>query len=134
MITFHDGPAHEVRLFLERAPFFLRVVLKNDGTWDALDQPGDEPAEDEQIFGYWIRPERMGRAFYDGVKDGRRHGWSSMCATYEFFVPQPKDAAMRTNERWVIWCDNQAATRTVKDRYHAWIHANTIGGENERRR
>lgn len=131
MITFNDGPAHGVHLFLERAPFFLRVVVESNGVWDALDQPGDRPSDGETIAAYWIRPERIGRAFYDGTRGGRRTGWSSMCATYEYFVPQPSDCAMRTNERWVIWCDNQATTKAVKDRYDAWVKANKREEERE---
>jgi len=105
MITFQDGPAAEVRLFLQRAPYFLRVT--DDGKrWDGLDQPNDEPSDDETLHCYRMS-KFIGRAFYDGARGGRRTGWSSMMAEYKYHEEQPPDATMRDNELWVKWTDEQ---------------------------
>jgi hypothetical protein len=104
MITFQDGPAAEAKLFLQRAPYFLRVT--DDGKkFDALDQPNDRPNENESLHCYRMS-EFYGRAFYDGTRGGRRTGWSSMVAKYKYNEEQPPDATMRDNDLWVKWTES----------------------------
>lgn len=123
MITLQDGPAHDVKLFLERAPFLLRVVLSNQGEWDALDQTTDGPSDDEHVFVYWIRPAPVGRAHYDGTRNGKRAGWFSMMATYDYCPYQPTDAEMRTTEAWDKWCEATKAVKPFATRFEAWQKA-----------
>jgi hypothetical protein len=47
-----DGPAAGAFLSLGRSPYFLRVVRKPGGKWDALDQLDDTPEPDEEIHVY----------------------------------------------------------------------------------
>jgi hypothetical protein len=85
MIRFLDGPAEGVRLSLRNAPESLRVVRAQDGTWDALDAPEDEPRLDEEIFWY-RRDSPAGIVFIDGVdpKTRRRRGWAQAVASYRY--------------------------------------------------
>jgi len=71
LIRFLDGPAEGVTLFLRSAPEVLRVVRAEDGTWDALDQPGDEPRPGETVFVY-RREGRGGVAMVDFAR-GSKH-------------------------------------------------------------
>ena len=60
MTTFLDGPAKGQRLMLKNSPQQLRVVFDvATNTWDALDQPGDEPKHSEMVFDYELK-ERKG--------------------------------------------------------------------------
>jgi hypothetical protein len=120
VITFKDGPAHGVTLFLRRAPFLLRVTCGPDGKFDALDQLADTANEDETISVYYAEPKRMGFAFYDG-KGG---GWTSIIAGYLYLTPQPPDAVMRDNAKWVAWCSEYAKTDESKRRFVEWMKAN----------
>ena len=53
MTTFLDGPAKGQNLALKASPEILRVVQDIEtGEWDALDQPGDKPRSEEQVFNY----------------------------------------------------------------------------------
>jgi hypothetical protein len=127
MITFHNGPAHGVNLSLRRAPFFLRVTYcRDDGkdVFDALDQPLDQAAENENLFLYRIRPIRMGMAFIDGTRNGKRCGWSSIITEYEYVPLQPADSTMRDNDRWVKWCEAQSLRPKVSEIFEAWKKAN----------
>jgi hypothetical protein len=133
MIRFHNGPAHGVTLFLQRAPFFLRVTLDHiEGQkekWDALDQPEDQATKTEALFLYRIRPTRMGRAFFDGTRNGRRAGWLSMIADYDCVTPQPPDAIMRNPESFRGWCAKQAQIPEVSAIHKAWMEANSKESE-----
>jgi hypothetical protein len=126
MITFANGPALGVTLFLERAPFLLRVVRsRSDASkWDALDQLSDRASDDELIFVYHAKPVVFGRAFYDGTRNGRRAGWSSMCGEYEFESVQPADEVMRDNDAWSAWCDAHVKTGAGSAQFDAWLIAN----------
>jgi hypothetical protein len=133
VITFHDGPAHGVRLFLERAPFYLRITHcfeANKDKWDALDQPADSAEAHESLYLYRVRPTRMGFAFYDGTgKNGRRTGWRSMMADYDYVAAQPADAVMRDNEQWIEWCLEQSLLPAVSAIYNQWKEANKPHGD-----
>jgi hypothetical protein len=84
----------------------------------------DRPDNSEVLFLYRVRPTRMGRAFYDGTRNGRRHGWSSMCADYEYVMPQPPDTVMRDNECWLKWVTAQARLPAISAIFDAWKEAN----------
>jgi len=88
MTRFLDGPAEGVRLMLRNAPAVLRVVRSTDGTWDALDMPGDEPGRDEEIFLY----RRVGPAGWAHVdyrdRRGRRTGQTVARADYRVIEAQ----------------------------------------------
>jgi len=125
MTMLENGPAHGVTLFLQRAPFLLRVTQKQVGNeWDALDQLSDKAEADENIFVYYAQPKRMGMAFFDGVKDGRRCGWWSVCASYQFLESQPPDKAIRDNDEWVLWCAASAQNKDMAAKFEAWKEAN----------
>jgi hypothetical protein len=70
VIRFIDGPAQGVTLLLRAAPEVLRVVRAEDGTWDALDQPGDEPRAGEEVFVY-RREGRAGVAMLDFARGSK---------------------------------------------------------------
>lgn len=129
MITFHDGPAHGIALCLKRAPFMLRVTFKyasgsgEKEVWDALDQLTDQAAADEQLFLYIADPKAVGMAFYDGTRNGRRHGWSSLVTSYGYAEVQPPDAIMRDNERWVKWCNQQRKDKSTEAKFAVWLTA-----------
>jgi hypothetical protein len=128
MIKFHDGPAHGVTLYLRRAPFFLRVTHCHESgkdKWDGLDQLEDRAEEHESLYLYRVRPIRMGMAFIDGTRNGRRSGWSSVITEYDYVTPQPPDAIMRDDSTWCAWCDQQATRPEVNIIFEKWKAANT---------
>jgi hypothetical protein len=90
MIRMLDGPAQGVALELKNAPEVLRVVKAADGTWDALDAPGDFPRPDEHVYLY-RRHGSPGVAMIDYVDrvTGRRRGKSVMIAQYRFIEAEP---------------------------------------------
>ena len=88
MIRFLDGPAEGVRLELRAAPEALRVVIDHTGTWDALDQPGDEPRADETVFVY-RRLALPAVIHVDFVLKGRCMSKTFASADYRFV---PKDS------------------------------------------
>jgi hypothetical protein len=102
--TFLDGPAAEKRLMLKRGPFLLRVTVAGSEV-DALDQPNDEPCQDEQLFAYRMEGE-PGRCHLNF--GGGRGGWY-VIATYRLITEQPSDAVMRSNSDWSNWCEQNAA-------------------------
>lgn len=82
MVRFLDGPAQGVSLMLRNAPETLRVVRSSAGDWDALDEPGDEPREDETIFVYRRSGPPRGFVHVDRLIKGRRVGQTSVQADY----------------------------------------------------
>jgi hypothetical protein len=106
VIRFLDGPGrgHADGLGLRRVPVYLRVVCnRTTGKWDALDQPGDRPADDEAIYAY-CREGKVGSLHIDGRdKNGRRFGRWYATADYRLCDPQPDDATLRDAERWRAW-------------------------------
>jgi hypothetical protein len=82
MITFLDGPAAGIRLRLRTAPETLRVVHEPmSDTWDALDQPGDEPSASEVVYTY----RREGEASAVQVNGFGKERWFAI-ARYRFVV------------------------------------------------
>jgi len=107
MITFHDGPASGSCLDLRRAPVFLRVVIDDDGTIDALDQLDDAPKATEQIYVYRLDGP-PGQGFLCSRGKGCR---TFVVADYRFWCKQPRDSEARTNAAWREWAALQAATK-----------------------
>lgn len=107
MSTFHNGPAAGVTLQLSRAPIFLRVVRSSAGVWDALNQPDDTPAADEEIFVYQLDAKPL-TAHVDGLDEhGRRFGRWLAIASYHLYATQPPDSILRDNTQWTAWCHQQ---------------------------
>jgi hypothetical protein len=104
---FEDGPAQNTALSLRRAPYYLRVVMK-DGKFDALDQLEDTPAADEQITVYFLKS-NDGFVHVDGrdPKTGKRFGRTETMATYKLCPVQPDDATVRSTMLWQAWCQEQ---------------------------
>ena len=112
MITFLDGPAAGFAngLCLRRAPKFLRVVVSEDGTWDALDLLTDTPRPGETIYAYrlvsndgWVHIRRQ------------RGGGCFVMAKYEFVQPQPDRETLRLNAKWREWATATAKASAPKD-------------------
>ncbi len=106
-MKFLDGPAEGQSLMLQRAPLFLRLVLKPDlggGTWDGLDLPEDTP-EPAEIVCCYVRASKPVAGFWDGTdKRGRRTGGMFASADYKFHDHQPPGDVMRDNALWRDWC------------------------------
>lgn len=104
MITLTDGPAKGRVLMLRRAPYFLRVTRKR-GTdvWDALDQPGDAPEPDEEVFVY--RVSACPSWVHIKARKPNPSG-TFMVADYHFFETQPEDSVLRINANWAFWCNS----------------------------
>ena len=103
MSRFLDGPAAGINLMLRRAPVFLRVTLDRAAKWDGLDQLGDTPNDDEQIFVYRRQgePTRMHLLIRGKGKAGG--GWYEM-GEYRFWPEQPTDEQMRHMPERRAWC------------------------------
>lgn len=110
MSRFIDGPAGGVELSLRRAPIMLRVVhmAPRSAPWDALDQPGDSPAQGELVYVYRMLPaDRSSVMRYHLSCRGKgksASGWYES-ASYEFLPDQPGDQHTRDNKAWAAWCD-----------------------------
>lgn len=105
MTHFLDGPAAGVKLILQRAPQYLRVVRDPAGTWDALDQLDDAPDPGEVVFAYRMKS-FDGSAHYCGRDaKGRRFGRWERSATYEFIQPQPEPVWLSTTPHWRAWVE-----------------------------
>lgn len=98
--SFKDGPARGQTLMLKRSPIYLRVVAAN-GKWDALDQPTDEPAENEKVYAYKL----TGEPGMCHINMGRKGGGFYPIAEYALCQTQPTDAEMRSRAKWCAWCE-----------------------------
>lgn len=103
MITFLDGPAVDARLNLARTPRFLRVVVDQDGTVDALDQLTDTPRPTEAIYVY--RLASMGDWVIYCTRGQGCH--RAVSATYKLYPQQPTDDEARDAQRWAAWAMRQ---------------------------
>ncbi len=106
MTRFLDGPAAGQTLMLGRAPVYLRVVKGE--TWDALDQIGDTPNDDETVHVYRL-VKTAGIMHVDGrdKKTGKRFGNWYTIAEYELAPEQPDDVTMRDTLMWQTWAAQQ---------------------------
>ncbi len=106
MISFLDGPAEGQKLACQRAPIFLRAVQARDGSWDALDQPEDEPDRaNEKVFVY-VRQEKEPTAVHLTRRPASKSGWFQM-ATYRLANPQPSSPERFITDSWQKWCRKQ---------------------------
>ncbi len=119
-LTHPDWHAHPA-LQLKRAPLYLRFVrsrfklvpsnrpgLQAQLEWDALDQPGDTPADDEDVFAT-VRTDSW-TVHVDGTRNGRRFGEWWPGASYRLCDAQPTAEILRDAERWRAWCHEQLTT------------------------
>lgn len=107
MIRFLDGPAAGEALYLRAAPPLLRVVRDPEGEFDALDQLGDTPAEDEAVFAYVRQGEVFAAHISYRSKGGRRGGDTVVNAQYRLAALQPSEACLRSEKLWRAWCETQ---------------------------
>lgn len=105
MTKFLDGPAEGVVLPLRRAPVMLRAVRSRNGTWDALDQPEDEPRTGETIFVYRLTAEPTYLHLSCSGKGGKRASGFYAMAEYRLLPEQPAEQETRTTAAWATWCD-----------------------------
>lgn len=105
MISFRLGPAGGKSLDLRRAPVLLRVVIDQDGTVDALDQPDDEPKSTETIHVYV----RTGEASHGFACSRGRGCQPVVIAEYVHLLSQPADDVARDNVSWQAWAERTAA-------------------------
>ena len=107
MFRFLDGPAAGAILNLQRAPLFLRVVIADDGTVDALDKVDDVPRPDETIHVYLLDKSSVSSGFV--CSRGKRRGCERfLSAEYSLFHDQPTDNDARNNAAWSEWAILQA--------------------------
>ncbi len=100
MTIFLNGPMKRAHLRLKRAPIYLRGTESN-GKFDALDQVGDSPRDDEKVFAYKM----LGKPSWCHVNASIGQGGIFMCAEYELIVPQPTEEIMRKNSAWRNWVE-----------------------------
>jgi len=104
MVIFLDGPAKGKSLALRRAPVFLRAVIDQDGTVDALDLLEDEPKPTETVHVY----RRVAGTVSSAIVCSRGRGCRSMAgADYRLHDPQPPDASARHNGLWAEWAKTE---------------------------
>jgi len=113
MIAFFDGPAQGTTLNLRRAPYFLRVVVDEDGSIDALDQLDDVIRETETAYVYVLdgEPSIHGFVCSRGANKGCRR---LLDATYRLYDEQPDDDVLRDNAAWVEWALREGNALTVR--------------------
>jgi hypothetical protein len=105
------GTAGTRALSFARNPAYLRVVVDQDGSVDALDQIEDTPKPTEKIYVY-----RQGEQIF---VCGR--GTAPTQNPTFFYFPVPLDAqtleSFRDNEVWRAWCMSQpyAADQSAAD-------------------
>jgi len=99
-VRFLDGPAEGTVLTLERAPWFLRVVIDSSGTVDALDQVHDRPKPSEAIH---VQLRQGKPSSYHVLCTPRcLSGWH-LAADYRLYERQPSDAEARDEHAWREW-------------------------------
>lgn len=99
-ISIIDGPAQGQRLYLRRAPLFLRVtndrpeagMFEMYGKWGALALVADVPGQHQLLFAY---------------RRISNDGGTYPTATYCLVADQPADEVMRDNDQWQAWCRAQ---------------------------
>lgn len=97
-----DGPAAGQTLMIHRAPFLLRVTMKNVKgkiKCDALDQPHDKPEPGETLFAYKWKSAPAGHV-HVRMKGG---GGFYPMAEYTYVREQPSQATMQSTARWQEW-------------------------------
>ena len=112
MISFLDGPAEGTRLSLQRAPYFLRVVIDQAGKVDALDQLDDEIRPGETAHVYY-QTKHLGDAIY--CSRGPSRCRRVVSAEYRLYEEQPDQAVLRDNQAWVAWATT-TGDRVMGDR------------------
>lgn len=104
MITLTDGPA-EGSYAVKRAPLYLRAVVAPDGMTDVLDQLTDTPRLREQVSVY-RRTTEAGTVHVRLSGSARRASGFYAWASYEH-MPEVGGEALRDNETWRAWCEQQ---------------------------
>jgi len=117
MITrcrFVNGPAIGVLLTLERIPLMLRVVVDEEGKWDALNEVDDEvkPGETVHVYRACGEPDQV---HIDKVEHGRRCGEWSQMLDYSHW-PNPGAVHTQRTEDWCHWTDANKARLIAGER------------------
>jgi len=99
MIRFIAGPAEGAALSLRRVPHFLRVVVDQAGTVDALDQLGDTIREGETAHVYVLAGKPSSAIVCSRGKGCRQE----LIAEYRQHDEQPPQAILRDNAEWQAW-------------------------------
>lgn len=110
-----DGPAAGMILMIRRAPFLLRVTLKNVKgkiECDGLDQPEDAPRPGETLFAYKLKS--LPGHVHIRMKGG---GGFYPMSEYTYVREQPSQATMQSKARWTAWC-NQPEFHAQYDEMH----------------
>lgn len=106
MTTFHGGPANGITLWLKGSPALLRVVKHPRKGWDALDQRGDLPDFDDEVFVYILRSIHG--------KICVRPGGCFPHADYDYYAIQPDDATVRGIGSWRAWVYNEGQRKATQ--------------------
>jgi hypothetical protein len=102
MITFQNGFADGKMLRLQRTPYFLRVVMAEDGSIDALDQLGDEPRDNETVAAY-RRISDTDAEYVTKTFDGEVINDLVLVAHYLIVEDQPDEETLRDTSKWRAW-------------------------------
>lgn len=113
MIELLDGPAGGHTLALRSAPHFLRVVIDSHGDVDALDQPEDEPGDDETIHIYVMEAGSWIQVF---VRPGGRYE----SGRYRHLPIEHADE-LRSRADWASWCEDHGNATAVANGLDLWM-------------
>jgi hypothetical protein len=97
MIEVVDGPAAGKSFAIRRAPLLLRLVHEERrDRWDALDQVGDFPQDDEKVFVYQRAPGSWGVCY---VRPCGRYEMGR----YSQVATDVDEAVLRETSAWQEW-------------------------------
>ena len=111
-MIFLDGPAKMKSLELQRLPLFLRCVIDEDGTVNALDRLDDVPKPSEAIYVY--RREGPVTLYHVLCTPRRLSGWHRR-ADYRLYAEQPADEVLRDTHKWREWTAAQREAAWTKE-------------------
>lgn len=98
-----DHPLFRASLYLCRTPKYLRFVLdRREMSWDALDQPDDQPEPHEMVFAAVLS--QRGTCHIDRTVNGRRVGEWLRTAEYRPLRGQPDSSVLGDTNKWKDWC------------------------------
>lgn len=95
-----DGPAEGVSLLLRTCPVFLRLVRdQTTNVWDALDQEGDEPGDNEVVYPYRLVPGTLSIVF---IRPGGRYEMGDYTSLDQYLKPAEREL-IRNRQAWISW-------------------------------
>ena len=105
MLNLKDGPAKGM-YSTQRAPVYLRAVVRTDGERDVLDLVEDKPEANERVYIY----EREGEASVIHLYYGGGRGRWDVLASYHF-LPDVNAENARDNAAWQAWATARLAAK-----------------------